>query len=114
MICPPELGASKVTESRVMGIFDMNKNLQILIPRFRCLAEEMNSRNHFYGLTYKDRQELRLARLNEAWRDARRYSGYYSELSRRLSLPDRFALSTSSRHPSRAQRKTLSSSTRKP
>lgn len=74
-----------------MGIFDMNKNLQILIPRFRCLAEEMNSRNHFYGLTYKDRQELRLARLNEAWRDARRYSGYYSELSRRLSLPDRFA-----------------------
>ncbi len=74
-----------------MSITEKSCNVQILIPRFRDLEKEMENRNRFYALTYINRQELRLARLNKVWQDARRNSKYYRELSRVLRLPEGFS-----------------------
>ena len=69
----------------------VGKLVQILVPRFRCLDEEMNKRTQFEHLTLTERNDIRLLRLNEAWRNATQSSRYYAELSQRLKLPDKFS-----------------------
>lgn len=69
----------------------LGKLVQILVPRFRCLEDEMNRRTQFEHLTLTERNEIRLLRLNEVWRNATQKSRYYAELSQRLKLPDKFS-----------------------
>lgn len=69
----------------------MGRLLQILVPRFRCLDQEMEKRDRFYRLSSQERQDLQLQRLNEAWGVAVQGSKYYSEQLRRLKLPPRFS-----------------------
>jgi phenylacetate-CoA ligase len=71
--------------------FLVHKLVQILTPRFRCLDAEMNKRSQFEKLTPTERNDIRLLRLNEAWRLATRSTRYYSELCRRFKLPDQFS-----------------------
>ncbi len=69
----------------------VKKLVQILVPRFRGLDGEMNQRSQFNELTPTERNAFRLRRLNQRWRTATQSTRYYSELSRRLKLPDQFA-----------------------
>ena len=69
----------------------IGKLVQILVPRFRCLDEEMNKRTQFEHLPLAERNEIRLLRLNETWRNATQGSRYYAGLSQRLKLPDKFS-----------------------
>ncbi len=74
-----------------MRTLSTSKLVQILVPRFRCLDGEMNQRSQFNELAPAERNAFRLLRLNQRWRAATQGTRYYSELSRRLKLPDQFS-----------------------